>query len=66
MNNQNQSPDSRNNEYEKVPFEDLSSKVENVPQKVGNSWLQYVATASGKYCYIIIFIFFQVMYILCL
>ena len=50
MKDKNQLPYSRDNkEYEKVPLEDLSSKVENVYQKFENSWLQYAATASGNY-----------------
>lgn len=50
MTENNKLPHSRdNNKYEKVPLGDLLSKVEDVPQKVGNSWLQYAATTSGDY-----------------
>ncbi|XP_033227742.1 facilitated trehalose transporter Tret1-like isoform X1 [Belonocnema kinseyi] len=46
MKDKNQYPDSRDNDYEKVPVEDLTKKVKIVPEKVGNFCLQYVATAS--------------------
>ncbi|XP_033227935.1 facilitated trehalose transporter Tret1-2 homolog [Belonocnema kinseyi] len=46
MENKNKLLYSRDNKYEKVGLEDLSLNVESVPQKSGNNWLQYAATAS--------------------